>query len=87
MRVSARAQRIESEARLRKLEAEKAGRERELEGERTALAGELRAAYVNGKEEQLKLLLNQEDPAAFGRMLAYYGYFGRARAGRPGCRR
>ena len=78
----ARAQRIESEARLRKLEAEKAGRERELEGERTALAGELRAAYVNGKEEQLKLLLNQEDPAAFGRMLAYYGYFGRARAGR-----
>jgi septal ring factor EnvC (AmiA/AmiB activator) len=37
---------------------------------------------VNGKEEQLKLLLNQEDPAAFGRMLAYYGYFGRARADR-----
>ena len=47
-----------------------------------ALAGELRAAYFNGREEQLKLLLNQEDPAAFGRMLAYYGYFGRARAER-----
>jgi septal ring factor EnvC (AmiA/AmiB activator) len=77
-----RAQRIEAEARLRKLEAEKAQREQDLDGERAALAGELRAAYVNGKEEQLKLLLNQEDPAAFGRMLAYYGYFGRARAGR-----
>jgi septal ring factor EnvC (AmiA/AmiB activator) len=77
-----RAQRIEAEARLRRLEAEKAEREQALDGERTALAGELRAAYVNGKEEQLKLLLNQEDPAAFGRMLAYYGYFGRARAGR-----
>lgn len=77
-----RAQRIDAEARLRKLESEKGERERELAGERAALAGELRAAYVNGREEQLKLLLNQEDPAAFGRMLAYYGYFGRARAGR-----
>ena len=77
-----RAQRIEAEARLRTLESEKAERQRELDGERSALAGELRAAYVNGKEEQLKLLLNQEDPAAFGRMLAYYGYFGRARADR-----
>ncbi len=77
-----RAQRLEAEARLRKLESEKAARERELDGERAALAGELRAAYVNGREEQLKLLLNQEDPAAFGRMLAYYGYFGRARASR-----
>ena len=47
-----------------------------------ALAGELRAAYVNGREEQLKLLLNQQDPASVGRMLAYYGYFGRARAER-----
>jgi septal ring factor EnvC (AmiA/AmiB activator) len=77
-----RAQRIEAEARLRSLEAEKADRERELDGERSALAGELRAAYFNGREEQLKLLLNQEDPARFGRMLAYYGYFGRARAER-----
>ena len=77
-----RAQRLEAEARVRKLESEKAARERELDGERAALAGELRAAYVNGREEQLKLLLNQEDPAAFGRMLAYYGYFGRARASR-----
>jgi septal ring factor EnvC (AmiA/AmiB activator) len=77
-----RAQRIDAEGRLRALEAEKAQREQELDVERTALAGELRAAYFNGREEQLKLLLNQEDPAAFGRTLAYYGYFGRARAER-----
>lgn len=79
-----RAQRIESESRLRELERERAKREQELGAERGALAGELRAAYVNGREEQLKLLLNQEDPAGFGRMLAYYGYFGRARADRIG---
>jgi septal ring factor EnvC (AmiA/AmiB activator) len=77
-----KAQRLAAEARLRELEAEQAQRDRELDGERAALAGELRTAYVNGREEQLKMLLNQEDPATFGRMLAYYGYFGRARAAR-----
>lgn len=77
-----RAQRLATEARLRELQAEQAQREKELDGERNALAGELRTAYVNGREEQLKLLLNQEDPSTFGRLLAYYGYFGRARADR-----
>jgi septal ring factor EnvC (AmiA/AmiB activator) len=77
-----RAQRLATEARLRDLQAEQAQREKELDGERNALAGELRTAYVNGREEQLKLLLNQEDPSALGRLLAYYGYFGRARADR-----
>lgn len=79
-----RAQRVASEARLEDLAREQASREKELAAERVALAGELRTAYVNGREERLKLLLNQQDPAAFGRMLAYYGYFGRARADRIG---
>jgi len=78
----ARERRLESESQLHELEREQAHREAELASERAALAGELRAAYVNGREEQLKLLLNQEDPAGFGRTLAWYGYFGRARAGR-----
>lgn len=77
-----RVQRLDTEARLRQLEAEREQRERDLGGERDSLAGELRAAYFNGREEQLKLLLNQQDPASFGRMLTYYGYFSRARAER-----
>ena len=48
---------------------------------RTALAGQMRAAYPIGRQEPLKLLLNQKDPALAGRMFAYYSYFGRARAG------
>jgi septal ring factor EnvC (AmiA/AmiB activator) len=79
-----RALRIASESRLEDLEREQASREKELAAERGALAGELRTAYVNGREEQLKMLLNQQDPAEFGRMLTYYGYFGRARAERIG---
>ena len=77
-----KAQRLATEGRLRDLERERARAEREIAAERAELGGELRTAYVNGREEQLKLLLNQEDPAGFGRMLAYYGYFGRARADR-----
>jgi len=52
----------------------------ELDTERAALAGQVVAAYMLGRQEQLKLLLSQSDPAALGRLLAYYGYFGRARA-------
>ena len=51
-----------------------------LASERRALAGQMRAAFLIGREEPLKLLLNQRDPARAGRMFAYYSYFGRARA-------
>ena len=53
----------------------------ELSDNRAALAGQMRAAYLIGRQEPLKLLLNQKDPALAGRMFAYYSYFGRARAG------
>lgn len=74
-------QRNESRKRRDEIEAQSRARERELATERDALAGQLRAAYMIGREEPLKLLLNQRDPARAGRMFAYYGYFGRARAG------
>jgi septal ring factor EnvC (AmiA/AmiB activator) len=51
-----------------------------LVNERAALAGQLRVAYMIGREEPLKLLLNQQDPLHSERLFAYYGYFGRARA-------
>src|SRR5450631_82567 len=57
-------------------------READLASARTALAAQLRAAYLIGSEEPLKLLLNQKDPARAGRMFVYYSYFGRARAAR-----
>lgn len=77
-----RGERGERTARRAALAREKADHEAALAAEQRALAGELRGAYVIGREEPLKLLLNQEDPARAGRMFAYYSYFGRARAGR-----
>lgn len=69
-------------ARRADLAKQKAEREAELDEERDALGRQLRAAHLLGREEPLKLLLNQQDPARAGRMFAYYSYFGRARADR-----
>jgi septal ring factor EnvC (AmiA/AmiB activator) len=77
-----RAQRTAAEAKLRDLQAEKADTEKKIADERDALAGELRVAYMNGRQEQIKLLLNQGTPGQLGRVMAYYGYFGQARAER-----
>ena len=77
-----RSRRIESEQKLAGLRNEQTQTQRQVADEREELAAELQVAYMNGRHEQLKLLLNQRDPAAAGRMLAYYGYFGRARAER-----
>ena len=51
----------------------------ELRQHRMALARQLRAAYVTGRQEYLKILLNQQDPAAVARSLTYYDYYNRAR--------
>jgi len=60
--------------------AEQARTRAELDDARAALAGQLVAAYMIGRQEQFKLLLSQTDPAALGRLVTYYGYFGRERA-------
>jgi septal ring factor EnvC (AmiA/AmiB activator) len=74
------AERADSNRRRDELRAERGRVENTLADERAALAGQIRAAYTIGRDEHLKLLLNQQDPAQLGRMFAYYGYFGRARA-------
>lgn len=67
------------ERRLNELQNEYAQTSARLETERQLLARQLRAAYLLGRQEQVKLLLNQEDPARFGRTIAYYRYFNQAR--------
>jgi murein hydrolase activator len=64
------------------LHAEQARDQTALQAERAALGAQVRAAYMIGRQEQLKLLLNQSNPANFGRTLAYYGYFAQERSGK-----
>ena len=51
-----------------------------LQAERATLASQARAAYMIGRQEELKLLLNQSNPASLGRTLTYYGYFAEQRS-------
>ena len=50
--------------------------------QRRALAAQIRASYLLGRDDRLKLMLNQEDPGKVARALAYAGYFQRARVSR-----
>jgi septal ring factor EnvC (AmiA/AmiB activator) len=87
LKLTAQRQRLEvlrtaqlaAERRRAELRAEEARTQAALEAQRDALASQVRAAYMIGQQEEIKLLLNQDDPAATGRMLAFYGFFARER--------
>lgn len=53
-----------------------------LNEERRVLGRQIRAAYIIGRQERTKLVLNQEDPDALGRVFQYYDYVNRARSER-----
>ena len=69
-----------SKKRKIELDAKLAMREAELDQESAELAVQVRAAYMSGSQEKIKLLLNQRDPATLGRLMAYYGYLNDYRA-------
>ena len=77
-----RAAQAATERRRSQLRIEQMATQNALQGERAALGGQVRAAYMIGRQEELKLLLNQSNPASLGRTLTYYGYFAAQRSGK-----
>jgi septal ring factor EnvC (AmiA/AmiB activator) len=77
---SLRAAEAAAERRRSELREEQLRDQNSLQSERAALAAQARAAYMIGRQEQLKLLLKQRDPASLGRTLTYYGYFAEERS-------
>lgn len=65
--------------RLKELAAEKKRLDADLARQRDALRGQVRAAYATGRQERLKILLNQQDPDTISRILRYHDYFQKAR--------
>lgn len=65
---------------LKNLQQQKTQIEKRLARQRDLLARQIRTAYMIGRQEYLKLLLNQENPAVIGRTMTYYDYFHRARS-------
>ncbi|MEO7430577.1 MAG: peptidoglycan DD-metalloendopeptidase family protein [Dokdonella sp.] len=64
------------------LQQQRAELEAALKTQHDALAALLRSAYALGRNEELKLLLQQDDVAAIARVLAYHRYFQRAQVDR-----
>lgn len=65
--------------RERKLKDELKQLNKQLGEQRAALSEQIRAAYSMGHQQNLKMLLNQQDPSQAGRTQAYFNYLNRAR--------
>jgi len=65
---------------LTKLKKQQQKTRNKLASQRNILSEQIRSSYMIGQQEYLKLLLNQENPAAIGRTLTYYDYFHKARS-------
>lgn len=76
--LAARARNLD--ARQTTLKAKSAAAKTAAESAREQLSRALRAAFILGREPQLKLALNGDDPATVARLLGYYGYYSKARA-------
>ncbi|MFC6339178.1 peptidoglycan DD-metalloendopeptidase family protein [Pseudomonas sp. CCM 7891] len=68
-----------SESELERLDAEKKKLQSARVEQQRLIAIQARAAYQNGRQEYLKLLLNQQNPERFARTLTYYDYLSKAR--------
>ena len=73
-------ERKQLEQRQAALVEEKAAQQQKLDQVRQDLATLVRGAYLAGREERLKLFLNQGDPALLNRILGYHDYLTRARS-------
>ena len=51
-----------------------------LDTQRESLAEQMRVAYSLGNQQQLKLMLNQQDPAAMGQIQVYFDYLHKAQS-------
>lgn len=68
-----------SESALQRLDEEKKKLQSARTEQQRLIAIQARAAYQNGRQEYLKLLLNQQNPEKFARTLTYYDYLSQAR--------
>jgi len=64
---------------LQQLQKKRTQQEQVLDTHRALLSQQIRTAYAMGRQERIKILLNQQDPATISRVMAYYDYFNQAR--------
>lgn len=65
--------------RIAKLEASLAALSLRVKHQKRILSEQLRAAYALGAQQNMKMLLNQQDPSEIGRIQSYFDYLNKAR--------
>ena len=69
----------DAQGRINDLQSQAQALERQLSQQRKLLEKQLDTAYRVGEHDYLRLILQQQEPSKFERVLGYYGYFNRAR--------
>jgi septal ring factor EnvC (AmiA/AmiB activator) len=69
----------EGETEMQRLDGEKKKLQQSRLEQQRLIGIQARAAYQSGRQEYLKLLLNQQNPEKFSRTLTYYDYLSKAR--------
>src|SRR5690242_18951034 len=67
------------QSRLDELHHQQLSHQAALVTQKAALSAQMQAAFMEGRDSQLRLLLDAHDTATVGRLLAYYDYLNRAR--------
>lgn len=68
------------ELELKQLSTEQTSLEEKISKQKELLIAQIRLAYQHGRQDKLKLLLNQENPEKLARTLAYYDKINEARS-------
>ncbi len=73
---------LDAQAFLHKNQQSIRDKKKDISRQKNTLANQMKAAHGMGRNEKLKLLLNQQDPALSGRMMVYYDYLNKVRVER-----
>lgn len=73
------AETIKSQKALAVLQKQQADEQHALDQQQNHLKMQVRAAYLSGHNPLLKVMLMQDNPYTFSRLLGYYAYFNKAR--------
>lgn len=74
----------DQELQLNQLQQQRRSLHQQRRQQQTTIEQHVRAAYQLGQQSNIKLLLNQEDPAQVSRLLSYYDYLLQARNDKMG---
>lgn len=64
---------------IKQLQSQQTSLKEGIKAQQVLLAEQLKSAYLMGKQQRMKMLLNQQQPDRMSRVMQYYDYFNRAR--------